>query len=219
MLLIAALAAAPGVRAQGGDSASLLFLGVCAAVAFFSPLRRLFVPRDERDEPRARNASTFALLCAMSALFPLARRYAPVESLALKSLAPGAFTWTDDRFPISLAAAIALLGALITIGPTWRACSGVVRASALALATVAAFGVGSFFFLGRFYPVGPVETVDPTPLVHLLQQAVEWGALVLLCHAAVAHRKVRGWLLSALPIVLILVWAKHQGAAPPAEEE
>lgn len=204
---------APGVRAQGGDSLSMLFVAACGVLALLTPLRRIFFPSGERDEPRARGASTFALLCAMSVLFPLARRYAPVESLALH------FSWSEEPFPISLAALVALAGALLTIGPTLRVASGLVRASLGALLILAAFGLGSFYFLGRFYAVGPTEQVDPMPLVHLMQQSVEWGALVLLCHAASAHRKARLWVLSAMIVVLGLVWARQHSLPPLAEDE
>jgi len=201
------------VRAEGGDSLALLFVAACGVLVLLTPLRRIFFPADERDEPRARGASTFALLCAMSVLFPLARRYTPLQSLGLH------FSWSEEPFLISIAALIAVAGALLTAAPTWRVCSGVVRASLLALAIVAAFGLGSFFFLGRFYAVGATLEVDPTPLVHLLQQAIEWGALVLLCHAASAHRKVRLWVMSAMIVALVLVWARQRSLPPLAEEE
>ncbi len=212
-MLIALLALAPGVRAQGGDSVSLLFVALSGAVALLSPLRNIFFPSDERDEPRARNAAAFALLCAMSVLFPLARRYAPFSSLGLR------FAWADDPFAISPAALVAVAGALLTWPATMRLGSGLVRASGLTLAIVAALGTGSFVLLSRFYSVGPIDAkVDPTQLVYLLQQVVEWGALVLLCRAASAHRGVRRLLLGALIVVLVLVWAR-QHALPPLKQD
>ena len=212
-VLIALLPMAPGVRAQGGDGAAMIFLALCGALVFLTPLRRLFFPDDIRDEPKARAAATFALLCAMSVLFPLARRYAPIPALSLR------LSWSDEPFPISIAAVIALVGALVTIVPTWRAASGIVRSSLLAVLILAAFGLGSFFFLGRFYSVGPTEQVDPTPLVYLLQQCIEWGILVLLCHAATANRNVRRWVMSAMIVVLVLVWARQHTLPPLSDDE
>ena len=212
-VLIALLAIAPGVRAQGGEGISLLFVAASGILVLLSPLRRLFFPRDERDEPRARGAATFALACALSVLFPIARRYAPFESLALR--VPG----LEETFPISLASVVALGGALLTIGPTLRALSGIVRATVVALAILVALGLGSFWLLGRFYVVGATEQVDPTPLVQLVQQAIEWGAVILLCHAATTHRKVRGWILSAMIVMLLLVWARQQSLPPVVDDE
>ncbi len=214
-VLIGLLAAAPGVRAQGGDSVSLLFVALSGAVVLLSPLRNIFFPADERDEPRARNAATFALLCAMSVLFPLARyyHYAPFAHLGLH------FSWADNPFPISLAAVIAVVGALLTWPSTMRLGSGVVRASVLTLAIVAIMGVGSFWFLGRFYQVSPTAEVDPTPLVYLLQQIVEWGALVLLCRAASSHPRGRRMVLGAMIVVLLLVWARQHTLPPPVQEQ
>jgi hypothetical protein len=218
--LVALLACAPGVRAQGGDNAALLFLALCAGVAFFSPLSRVFFPTEEDHEPTARNASTFALLCALSILFPLARNFAPFKSLVISFADRGPTLADVDPIPISAATVLVIVGALATAPSVWRACSGVVRASALALAMVAALGLFAFELLSRFYPVGVVDkVVDPSPLILLLVQSVEWGALVLLAHAAVAHPLARRWVLRALPLVLLLVWARHFFAAPPPVEE
>lgn len=212
-VLIALLAVAPGVRAQSGEGLSLLFVAASGMLVLLSPLRRIFFPFDERNEPRARAAATFALACALSVLFPIARRYAPIESLALR------FSGLEEPFPISLATALAVVGALLTIGPTWRAWSGIVRATFVALLILVALGLGSFWLLGRFYVVGATERVDPTPLVQLAQQAVEWGAVVLLCHAATAHRKVRLWIMSAMIVALVLVWARQQSLPPVVDDE
>ncbi len=85
----------------------------------------------------------------------------------------------------------------------------------LVIATV--LGFGSFKFLSGYYTVGVTEVLDPSPLVHLGMQVVEYGALALLCNAVGTHVVVRRWVLRVLPLVLLALWARHHFAPPPVE--
>ncbi len=213
---IALLACAPSVQASAGDRAALLFLAFAAALWAYTPLNRQW-NRAGEDDAGARNAALVAVLAAASVLYPLARRFAtPVPEqggLALR------FAGLEEGFPISYAAVLAVVGALVVLIPTWRAASGLSRAVALALSCVAFFAWFSFRLLAPFYPVGATEVLDPTPLAHVGMQVVEFGALAILCHASVAHPGARRWVLRLLPLVLLAVWARHQFGAPPAEDE
>jgi hypothetical protein len=222
---IALLACAPSVQSTSADRAALLFLAVASALWAYSPLRHLWNRAEHSsidgvalaDDAGARNAALAAALAAASVVYPLARRFAPempeTGGLALR------FPGLEEGFPISYAALVAIAGAIVVLFPTGRVLSGLTRAVALALGALAFFAAVSFQLLRPHYPVGATEVLDPTPLVHLGMQVVEFGALAILCHAAVAHAGVRRWLLRLLPLVLLGVLARHHFVAPPAEEE
>ncbi len=210
LLLIALPAFDLGARASSGDCAALLFLGVCAFLIGWTPLRRYF----ERDDATGHNATTFALMAAMFTIYMLSRRLEPAGGPALK------FAWSpDEPFPISYAAFISVLGALIVIWPTWKVCSGVTRAMGLAIVILSVLGAGTFWFLGHYFAVGPVDVLVPNPFVQLWMQAVEYGALAILCHAAASHIAARRWILRVLPLLLLALWARHQFSAPIVEDD
>ena len=213
LLLIALPAFDVGAQASSGDCAALLFLGVCALIIGWTPLRRYF----ERDDATGHNATTFALMAAMFTIYLLSRRLEPLEpakGLILK------FAWYPDQtIAISYAACLAIIGALIVIWPTWKVCSGVTRALGLALVILSALGAGIFWFLSHYFAVGAVEVLDPTPFVEMGRQIIEYGALAILCHAAASHVAARRWILRMLPFVLLALWARHQFAAPIVEDE
>jgi len=224
--LIALLACHPSVRSNAGDRAALLFLAVASALWAYTPLRHVWNRSADaevggeapEDDAGARNAAITAVLACACVLYPLARRFAPPipddnGGLALR------MAGIEQAFPISYAALVAVGGAILVVVPTWRACSGLTRAVALALATIAIFAWASFRLLAPFYPVGATEVIDPTPLIHVGTQVVEFGALAILCHASVAHATVRRWILRLLPLVLLAVWALHQFMTPPEVEE
>ena len=211
LLVICATAFSGAAAASSADCAALFFVALCGAVAFWPRWSRHFwQPTDG-----ARDAATFALLAAMFVIYPLARNVGPGEKWALHFALTG-----EDAFPISYAACVVMLAAPIAWFGQRRArvATGLLPAIGAALGILAFFGVFSFRFLSNFYVVGATEELDPTPLVHLLLQCVEFGALSIVCGVAMNDLAVRKTVLRALPLLLLALWARHQFAAPPVED-
>lgn len=191
---------------MGPDRVTLWFLLVCAVVARLVPTLygRLRASRD---------ASTWALICAFFLLFHLADRAGPSEGWSLK------FPFDrNDPVAISYAARIVVVGALVSI-PLWIRRGGPEKAVLVALAIVGAIGLGSLWFLGQYFTVGTDGIIDPRNIPTLLEQVVTYGALALCCRAATEDERVRGWVLSALPVALLVVALRHQVAPIPAPKE
>jgi hypothetical protein len=207
MVLLALLAFDPFkiIEPTPADKITLLFLGFTAAVLFWTPLRRNFESAD---------AATFALAAAFFIIYGLARRAGPDEGWALRFSA-----LPDDVFTISWAARIALAGALISAAMSRQRMSLFVRAALGACLIIGLFSLGIFLFLSRMYPVGATEVLDPTPLVHLLMQLIEYGAVAILCGVVGADLTARRIALKVLPLLLLALWARHQFAAAPIEED
>jgi hypothetical protein len=212
LLGVALLALFPDPRALSPDAlrpeiAALLFLAASFLVALAPSLhRRLMENRD---------AATFALLAAFFVLFHLADRAGPSEGWSLQlSMLP------DDKFPLSYALRLAVVGALVSF-PAWFRGGGPQRFVFAALLLVSALGLGIFYFLAKFYPVGATETLDPTPLPTLFTQILGFGAVAALCRAVTASEfATRAWL-RAMPLLLLIVAAKlgFFPAPVPAEED
>lgn len=189
------------------EKTALFCLAAAFLVALAPPLqRRLLANRD---------AATFALLAAFFVLFHLAERAGPREGFSLRlSLLP------DDQFPLSYALRLTVLGAILSF-PAWWKSGGPQRFILAALLLMGTLGSGIFYFLARFYTVGPTETLDPTPLATLFLQILGYGALAALCRAVTASPATSRVLLRSMPLILALVWAKlHFFPAPlPVEED
>jgi len=202
LLLLWALAFLPGETSRA-DVLTPFVLGIAAMFLFWTPLSRHFEFQE--------NAAMFALTAAMFVIYSLARRVGPDDGWALS------FAWLglpDDRFVVPYASRIVVLGALCTAPLWWENMQGWTRSllgGAVLLLVLAAI---SFRLLASFYKVGPVEQLDPTPLPHLGMQIVEYFCLALLCNAAAAHPNVRRWALRALPILLLVLWARLQFFSP-----
>lgn len=210
LFLVVALALDADVRATPADRAALLFLAVTAVLLFYTPARKYF----ERSDAESHNAATFAFTSAMFVIYNLARRAAPEDGPGLQ------FAWLpDDKFVISYAAMVVVVGAFATLPFGFKALGGYTRALLIGALVLSLLSLGSFRLLSGYYKVGVTETLDPTPLVHILLQLVEYSALAILCAIATANLAMRVWLLRALPIVLLALWARHQFAAPPPIEE
>jgi hypothetical protein len=190
---------------MGPDRATLWFLLVCALIAQVRPLfERLRASRD---------ASTWALLCVFFVLFHLADRAGPREGWSVTfPFAP------DDPLAISYATRIIVVGALCSI-PLWFRGGGPQKAILVALGLVGIFGVGMFWFLGQYFSVGADATLSPLPVRTLLVQLVAYGALALCGRAATGEERVRGLMLRALPVLLLVVALRHQLAPIPAPPE
>ena len=190
---------------MGPDRATLWFLLLCSLVALVPPLfARLKASRD---------ASTWALLCAFFVLFHLADRAGPGEGWALTfPFAP------EDPVSVSYAARVVVVGALCCC-PLWLRRGGPEKSILAALALIGAFGAGTLWLLGHFYPIGAETALVPRPLATLLVQIASYGALALCCRAAMEEERVRGWVLRALPLVLLLVVMRHQLSPIPAPKD
>lgn len=191
---------------MGPDRATLWFLFACALL--------LWIPTVFARLKASRDASTWALLSVFFVLFHIADRAGPSEGWALTfSFLP------DDPIPLSYAARVVVVGALCSF-PLWLRRGGPEKAIVAALVLVAAFGVGSLWFLGHYYPINPDE-LSPRPTVTLLLQSLTYACLALCCRAATEGERTRGFVLKTLSIVLFLVAARHQFSpiAPPKDDQ
>ncbi len=189
------------------DRAALWFLLGCAIL--------LQIPAFWNRLVHSRDGATWVLLCAFFVLFQIAERAGPREGFALKlGLAP------DNPLVVSWATGAVVLGALLSL-PMWIKKGGVERFVWLALALVALFGLGMFRLLSEHFKVGETETLAPLPMATLLLQIASYGALALCCRAAVESERMRVWILRALPLVLLIVAARHTFApiAAPKNDE
>ncbi len=187
---------------MGPDRATLWFLLLCALVAQVPALfARLRASRD---------ASTWALLCAFFILFHLADRAGP--GVGWKITFPFA---PDDSVVISYAMRIVMVGALLSL-PSWFRRGGPEKAIVVALGLVGVLGLGAFWFLGNYFPIGATEIINPQPMATLVVQIVAYGALALCCRAATENERVREITLRALPVALLIVAARHQFSPIPA---
>lgn len=191
--------------ARLSEKSALVFLLLAFLVAL--------VPRISRKLLDNRDAATFLLISAFFVLYHLADRAGPREGFSLRlSILP------DDAFPISYAFRLAILGAIISF-PAWFRAQGPQKAIGAALALIGALGIGSFWFLARFYAIGATETLDPTPLPTLFLQILGYGAIAALCRAVTSSASATRFALRAMPLVLLLVWAKLQFVAVPIAPE
>lgn len=206
LLAIGALAFSGDARATSGDKVTLLFLGVLALFAW------LPLPRLQMFLRRADAASFFLTACAFI-VYGLARQVAPAHGFALR------FSLLDDSFVLPYAEYAALFGALFSAPLWWKHRSGWTNALLGALVLIAVFAAGGFWFLGRYLTVGETEELDPRAMIATLLQVVEFALLTLCCAAVTAHPKTRVLALRVLPVVLLLLWARHTFfAAPPVED-
>ncbi len=213
LAVVAALALFPDPKLlsaaeMGPDKLTLLFLGVCFLVALIPALSRHLIEN--------RDAATWAVLVASVILFHIAYRAGPREGgLSVPwSLTP------DEPLAISYATRAVVLGALLSAG-AWVRGGAPERAIIVGLLLLGVLGFGSFDLLSRFYKVGVVETLDPTPLGTLLVQVIAYVCLALCARAATATRSMRKLLFKIMPILLLAIWARHKFAplAAPVEAE
>ena len=207
---VAGLALFPDGRSLAGaqmgpDRATLWFLLLCYLIAQVPPLfARLRASRD---------ASTWALVCAFFLLFHLADRAGPRDGWSLTlPFAP------DDPLAISYATRIIVLGALASF-PMWLRRGGPEKAILVALGIVGVFGLGMFFFLGNYFPIGADKTLAPLPMATLISQILSYGALAICCRAVTENERVRTLLLRAVPVTLLIVAMRHQFMPIPAPPE
>ena len=200
-----------GPDKMGPDKLTLLFLAFCFLIALIPSFARRFIEN--------RDAATWAVLVASVILFHLAERAGPPEGAGFGvhwSLTP------DNPLAISYAMRVVVFGALLSAG-AWaaRGGGGPARAFVAGLLGLGLVGAGAFWLLSRFYAVGVTETLDPTPLGTLMVQIVGYVCLALCARAATATPALRSLVLKVMPVVLLLVWARHQFApiAAPVEAE
>ncbi len=191
--------------ARLSEKSALLFLAATFLIALYPRLQRRLLEN--------RDAATFLLLSAFFVLFHLADRAGPREGFALRLTA-----LPDDAFAVSYALRLAVLGAIASF-PAWTKGGGPQKSMWTALALIFVLGIGSFWLLARFYPVGATETLDPTPLATLFLQVLGYGAIAALCRAVTSSERATRLLFRAMPLVLLAVWAKMQFVAVPIAAE
>ncbi len=189
------------------EKTALLFLAALFVVAL--------VPSLHRKLSENRDAATFAFLCAFSCCFTSPNALARAKAFRCGSRC---CPKTNFRFPTRFDSRFWARFCRFRRGGK---AAGQRRFIVAALGLIGALGVGSFWFLARFYAVGPTETLDPTPLATLFLQILGYGALAALCRAATNSPATTRVLLRLMPLLLALVWAKlHFFPAPlPAEED
>lgn len=214
LAIVGALALFPDARVLKPDQMpsekiTLLFLFVSFAVALFPPFsRRLIQDRD---------AAMWAVLVAGVILFHLADCAGPraSEGFGLHwALTP------DDPLAISYATRAVIVGALLSF-PLWRRTGAPESGLLGGLLLLGILGAASFILLGRFYPVGVTQTLDPTSLGTLMLQIVAYACLALCARAATTTQATRNVLFKIVPIILLIAWARHQFApiAAPVETD
>jgi hypothetical protein len=205
LLGICALALSSAAKPALADQVTLPILAIMAALFGYAPfLRRV---REQHD------ATSFAFCAAMFVVYGLSRRVTGENGPSL--------TLIGEAYPISYAALLVVIGALIG-APAWlKNMSGWTRALLGALLLVALLAFAIFRFLTGFYEVGTTVAVglDPTSLAYLGMQLVEYGALALCCSAVAANARTRHLFLIILPALLLLLWARYRMMPAPAEEE
>ncbi len=191
--------------ARLSEKTALLFLAATFLIALWPSLQKKLLAN--------RDTATFLLLCAFFVLFHIADRAGPRDGFALKLA-----SLPDDLFPLSYALRLAVLGAICSF-PAWFKAGGPERFVFAALLLIGVFGLGTFNFLARFYEVGVTRTLDPTPLPTLFLQIAGYGAVAALCRAVTASSQATRLFFRAMPLVLLMVWAKMQFFPPPIEAE
>ena len=150
------------------------------------------------------DVAIFCISAVMFIVYGVARRFDGGLSLTVHS---GIFE--GDTYAISPAAIVVFIGAALS-APSWmRQFRGWAIAVIIALLTLAAFGLGSFLFLSRYYTVGATDLLDPTPLLPLAMNGMEFFFLTLVCVGACAANNTRKVLLRSLPIMLLLLCGRH----------
>jgi hypothetical protein len=160
------------------------------------------------------DVATFCVTAVMFIVYGLARRFDGGASLTIHS---GIFV--GDEYVISPAAILIFIGAIIS-APSWiRQFRGWVNAVVVALLTLAVLGFASFWFLSRYYTVGATEILDPTPLLPLAMNILEFFFLTVVCVAACAANNTRKVLLKSIPIMLFLLWGRHAFIHSPGGDQ
>lgn len=198
-----------GAAVMGPDKLTLLFLAACFFIALVPALARRLVEN--------RDAATWAVLVVSVILFHIAERAGPRagEGFGLRwALTP------DEPLAISYAMRAVVFGALLSAG-AWIKGGAPERTLIGGLILLGVIGAGMFALLGRFYTVGVVETLDPTPLGTLAVQVVGYVCLALCGRAATSTRTLRIIIFRFLPFMLLAIWARHQFAPiiAPVEAE
>ena len=191
------------------EKITLLFLVVSFALALFPPFARRLI--EDRD------AASWALLVAGVVLFHIADRAGP---RAGEGFGLGWALTPDDPLAVSYATRAVVVGALLSF-PLWLRTGAPESGMLGGLLLLGVLGAGSFILLGRFYPVGVTETLDPTSLGTLALQILAYGCVALCARAATFFPAARKLLFVIMPIVLLIIWARHQFApiAAPVETD
>jgi hypothetical protein len=198
--------ASPAEKIAPADTITFLFLGLTSCA--------LFVPRWLTLFETQSGSGTFALTAAMFVVYSLARRVVPEHGWSIRFA-----TMPDDEYIFPYAAYVALFGAILVAPYWWKYRSAGTRAILAALAVIALLAGFAFWLLGRFYPVGPTQRLDPTRLPDLYFMLIQYGCVALLCRAVAAHAPTRRLALRLLPFLMFALWARFHFIQPAEETE
>lgn len=194
--LIALLALLPEVSGDLSIPLTLLVLAFTSLIVCWTPLCNKL-----QEHP---DAATFCVTACMFIIYGLARRFEWGVDLTVHF---GGFA--GEEYSLSPAALLVFIGAVLS-SPCWiRQFRSWANAVVSALLVLMLLGFGSFWFLSQYYPVGATEILDPTPLLPLAMNLIEFFLLTLICVAACAGVKTRKVFLKSLPLMLILLWGRH----------
>lgn len=205
LALVCALAFIPSTSVLA-DRVTLLALGAGCALLCWTPLLKHVKATPER--------AAFVLTAAMFVIYGLARAAGPDEGFSLRFAA-----LPDDEFVVPYSAYVVLFGAILTGPYWWFHRNNWTRSILSGVTLVGFFALVAFSLLRRYYPAGPTDILDPSPLPPLAMKLVEYGCVALLCHAVAARRHTRRLALRLLPGVLLLLWTRHQFIVAPEESE
>ena len=199
--LVGLLALVPEVSDDFSIPLTLLVLLIGAVVVGWTPLCSKL--------EKYSDIAMFGVTAAMFVIYGLARRF---DGGLAQTVHSGIFM--GDEYALSPAAFLVFAGAVLSLPAWWRHFRGWLKAVIIALLTLAILGFGSFWFLGLHYPVGAVERLDPTPLLPLAMNLLEFFFLTLVCIGACATETMRKVLLRSFPILLLLLFCRHTFIQP-----
>lgn len=204
LLVVFILALIPTLASPLADKSALLFLAGVAALAFWTPFSR----RLEKHSC----AVPFFLTSVMFIIYRLAREAGPQAGPALRFTAlPG------DEFVVPYAAYVAFVGGLAAFPLRWQQLTVFGRALLTGLLLIGLLAAYSFWLLAWFYAVGVTATLDPSRLPTLFMMLFEFAYIALICHTVCENAPARRLTMRVLPVVLLLLWARHHFVVTPEE--
>lgn len=196
------LAWLPAGRPSPTDEVTLWFLIVSAGLTFLPALRARIVDSEE--------AATFGLIAVAFVLFQLADKVHPETGFGIQ------VADMPEKLVFSPAWYLAVLGAAFS-APLWFRRGGPERFVLWSTHVVGVLGLGSFWYLSRFFKISVTEGMDPVPMVRLVMHIVGFGSAALCCRAAALDEKIRRAAFTGLPVALFAIWARHHFVHAPAE--
>lgn len=158
--------------------------------------------------------AAFVLCAGMFVVYGLARSAGPETGFSLRFAA-----LPDDEFIIPYSSYVVVISALLCAPCWWLHKNNWTRTLLSTSVLLGFFTIFAFWLLQRHFLVGPLETLDPTPLPRMAMNLLEYSCLALLCQTVATNTITRKIALRTLPGVLLLLWAKHQFLVAPEDSE